>query len=121
MKQSKVLFSSAGGIKKIIMAKRILQPQLRPCSCTFCEDRDHLVTKEGLALTPSKIQELTDKGIAVSLPNANNFLSPQDGASWNVEPQFTRDANMASLWETEQLAKRKVVNAHKRDKKQYGV
>lgn len=104
------------------MANRKLTAQLRPCSCTFQEDHDHLVTKEGLSLTPSKVKELTDKGVAVSLPNSQNFLSPseQGARSWDVEPQFQRDANMAALWEQEQLSKRKVINAHKNDRKVYG-
>ncbi|UCS96028.1 MAG: hypothetical protein [Microviridae sp.] len=102
------------------MAKRIFKAQVRPCKCTLCADIDRLQTKEGLALTPSHVKELTDKGIAVNLPNANGFFSSESKSDWFVEPQFRRDANMASLWEQEQSAKSKVVNAHKKDKQKYG-
>lgn len=102
------------------MAKRILKAQIKPCTCTICADTDKLITKEGLSLTPAKVKELTDRGIAVNLPNANNFLQPEKGSSWFVEPMFRRDANMCSVWEQEQAAKAKVVGAHKRDKQLYG-
>nr|DAH63224.1 MAG TPA: hypothetical protein [Bacteriophage sp.] len=103
------------------MAKRILKAQLRPCNCTLCDSKDMIQTKEGLALTPSRVKELTDRGIAVSLPNLNNFLQPESGSSWFVEPMFKRDANMCDIWEKEQLAKQRVVSAHKNDKKKFDL
>lgn len=102
------------------MAKRIFKAQLNPCTCVHNLEIDHICTKPGLALTPSDIKALTDKGIAVSLPNAQNFLSPQEGASWNVEPQFRRDATMCSVWETEKLAQKRVMKAQKTDVQLYG-
>lgn len=103
------------------MAKRILKAQLSPCNCTCAENHDHLFTQENLAITPQRVKDLTDRGIAVNLPNSNQFLNPSDSTkSWNIEPQFKRDANMAEMWETEQLTKRKVSQAHKKDKQKYG-
>ena len=102
------------------MAKRIFKAQLNPCTCVHNVLVDHICTKPGLALTPSDIKALTDKGIAVSLPNAQNFLAPQEGASWHVEPQFRRDATMCSVWETEKLSQRKVMKAQKTDIQIYG-
>lgn len=102
------------------MAKRIFKAQLNPCQCVHNPEIDHICTKPGLALTPSDIQALTDKGIAVSLPNAQNFLSPQKGASWNIEPQFKRDATICSVWETEKLSQRRVMKAQKSDIQLYG-
>lgn len=102
------------------MAKRIFKAQLNPCACLHDSLVDHICTKPGLSLTPGDIKALTDKGIAVSLPNAQNFLAPQEGASWNVEPQFRRDATMCSVWETEKLSQRKVMKAQKADIQIYG-
>jgi hypothetical protein len=102
------------------MAKRIFKAQLNPCQCVHNSEIDHICTKPGLALTPSDIKALTDKGIAVSLPNAQNFLAPQEGASWNIEPQFRRDATMCSVWETEKLSQKRVMKAQKSDIQLYG-
>lgn len=101
------------------MAKRILQAQLRPCSCRLNTDVDMLATKPGLAMTPSKVKELTDRGIAVSLPNDKTFL---DGGStdWTVDAMFKRSADMCELWELEKNAQSKVLKAHKLDRKRYG-
>lgn len=102
------------------MAKRIFKAQLRPCACVYHPEFDHICTKPGLALTPSDIKNLTDKGIAVSLPNAQNFLNPAEGSSWTVEPEFRRDATMCSVWETEKLAQKRVMQARKKDIQIYG-
>lgn len=102
------------------MAKRIFKAQIKPCRCTHNPEIDHICTKPGLALTPSDIRALTDKGIAVSLPNAQNFLSPQVCASWTIEPQFRRDATMCSVWETEKLSQKRVMKAQKTDVQLYG-
>jgi hypothetical protein len=102
------------------MAKRVFKAQLRPCNCVHNSEFDHLVTKPGLALTPSDIKNLTDKGVAVSLPNAQNFLAPSEGSTWHIEPEFRRDATMASVWETEKLAQKRVMKAKKTDIQVYG-
>lgn len=102
------------------MAKRVFKSQLRPCKCVFHPDIDRLITKPGLALTPSDIKNLTDKGIAVSLPNAQNFLAPGEGSSWHLEPEFRRDATICSVWETEKLAQKRVMQARKKDIQIYG-
>lgn len=102
------------------MAKRVFKAQLKPCKCVCNPELDKLLTKPGLALTPMDIKNLTDKGIAVSLPNAQNFLSPSEGSSWRVEPEFRRDATMASVWETEKLAQKRVMQARKKDVQIYG-
>lgn len=102
------------------MAKREFKAQLSPCKCVCNPDLDKLITRPGLALTPMDIKKLTDKGIAVSLPNAQNFLSPSEGSSWNVEPEFRRDATMASVWEIEKLAQKRIMQARKKDIQIYG-
>lgn len=102
------------------MAKRVFKPQLKPCKCVCHSDVDRLVTKPGLALTPMDIKNLTDKGVAVSLPNAQNFLNPTEGSSWTVEPEFRRDATICSVWETEKLAQKRVMQARKKDIQTYG-
>lgn len=105
------------------MAKRILQPQLKPCTCQLKTGVDYEVTKPNLALTPQGIKELTDRGIAVNLPNEKQFLQGDSlnvSKSWDIEPVFRRSADMCELWELEQVSKNKVLKAHKVDKKKFG-
>lgn len=103
------------------MAKRILRAQLNPVCCAI-SDEDYLVTKPNLAMTPSQVKELTDKGIAVSLPNEKQFLDGSDSkeSSWSIDAAFQRGADMPTLWELEQTSKSRVIAAHKMDKKRYG-
>lgn len=105
------------------MAKRILKAQLRPCTCKLQTGVDYEITKPGLALTPQNIKELTDRGIAVNLPNEKQFLEGDAisaAKSWDVEPVFKRSADMCELWELEQVSKNKVLKAHKIDKRKFG-
>ena len=72
------------------MAKRKLIAQINAVNCKLCK-KDMLVTKPDLALTPMQVKELTDKGIAVSLPNSKQFLDGQNAQrsnDWSVDPIF---------------------------------
>lgn len=85
-------------------------------------DKDVEVTKPGLSLTPQNIKELTDRGIAVNLPNEKQFLQGDSikNNSWDIEPVFRRSMDMCEAWELEQVSKNKVLKAHKVDKKKFG-
>lgn len=103
------------------MARRIFKAQLRPVNCKLT-DNDMLVTKPGLSMTPSQVKELTDRGIAVSLPNEKQFLDGQNlpTSDWFVDPVFKRSMDMCELWELEKSTQNKLISAHKADKKKFG-
>ena len=104
------------------MAKRILKAQIRPISCRLSES-DNLVTKPNLAMTPSQVKELTDKGIAVSLPNEKQFLDGttySGSTDWSVDPVFKRSVDMCQLWELEKSTQGKLIRAHRLDKQKFG-
>ena len=52
-------------------------------------------------MTPKQVQELTDRGISVSLPNEKSFLMVLLllETDWSIDPIFRRDADMCSMWE----------------------
>lgn len=100
------------------MATRTFDKNVKTCSCSLCE-QDKIVTKPHLAMTPQQMKELTDKGIAVSLPNAS-FLDGEGSRGWDIEPMFKRDTDMNTAWELEQVSKSKIIKAHKLDKKKFG-
>ena len=74
------------------MAKRILKAQIKPVTCKLQTGVDYEITKPNLALTPQNIKDLTDRGIAVNLPNEKQFLegdSISSAKSWDIEPVFS--------------------------------
>lgn len=103
------------------MAKRKFVAQLNPVNCKVVDSLE-LVTKPGLAMTPKQVRELTDRGIAVSLPNEKSFL---DGSSsktdWSIDPIFRRDADMCSMWELSRDCQGRILKAQKADKKAHPV
>lgn len=104
------------------MAQRIFAAQLKPCVCVLDPEKDMEITKPNLALTPQNIKELTDRGIAVNLPNEKQFIQGDSikAGSWEVEPVFRRSMDMCEAWELEQVSKNKVLKAHKVDKRKFG-
>lgn len=100
------------------MAKRKLIAQLTPVNCKVVDPLE-LVTRANLAMTPKQVQELTDRGIAVSLPNEKSFLdgSPSSPADWSIDPIFRRDADMCSMWELSRDCQGRILKAQKADKK----
>lgn len=78
------------------------------------------VVQEGLALTPSDVKQLTDKGIAVSAQqqNVSNASDLENG--FYVDPMYRRGTDLNDLWNIEKSTRAKFNNSYKRDKKIYG-
>lgn len=72
------------------------------------------VVVSGLAITPSDIERLARNGIPVSVPNADSFYSVDSGL--DVPPELRVDADRNSLWELSQVAKRRIMQARRREK-----
>lgn len=72
------------------------------------------VVVSGLAITPSDIERLARNGIPVSVPNADSFYSIDSGLG--VPPELRVDADRNSLWELSQAAKRRIMQARRREK-----
>ena len=72
------------------------------------------VVVSGLAITPSDIERLARNGIPVSVPNADSFYSVDSGLE--VPPELRVDADRNSLWELSQAAKRRIMQARRREK-----
>lgn len=71
----------------------------------------------GLALTPQKVKELTERGIAVSTQNQGFNDDPQFSNGWFIEPQFRRGCDMNIAWEISQHTQSKLISAHKNDRR----
>lgn len=105
------------------MALRKIFAQVKPVTCKRDERIDVLCTKPGLAMTPSQVKELTDKGIAVSLPNEKQFFDGQNPrqSDWHVDPIFKRSVDMCEVWELEKTSQNKLLKAQRVDKKKFGL
>ena len=72
------------------------------------------VVVSGLAITPSDIERLSRNGIPVSVSNADSFYSVDSGLE--VPPELRVDADRNTLWELSQAAKRRIMQARRREK-----
>lgn len=74
----------------------------------------------GLAVTPSEVASLTEKGIAVNAVNAG-ALSVVDGVSDPVLLlENTRGIDVSDVWNASLDARANLIRAHKKDKEYYG-
>ena len=77
-------------------------------------DSSDEVVISGLSVTPSDIERLARQGVPVSVPNASSFLSVDSGLE--VPPELRVDADRNTLWELSQAAKRRIMQARRREK-----
>ncbi len=89
----------------------------RDITCnTSCKIID-IPVQSGLALTPARVQQLTEKGIAVSLPAANSeglFTSSDAPFDFGLEDMYKRSVTREDLWETSQVSKERIMKARNR-------
>lgn len=103
------------------MASRNLNNKVKCCVCMVRPDVDKEMTLGDLAMTPSQIKQLSDKGVACSMPNLDYLDS--DGApkhDYSVSGMFRRGMTREELWQNQQIARKNVINAQRVDKLQYG-
>ena len=87
---------------------RNTKPDYKAVECNFDVQKDFERTKPNLGLTPQQVAEMAKRGIPVSPMNVN-FIDVNGDASWNIEPQFRRDMDMATAWEMEKASQRKAL------------
>lgn len=74
----------------------------------------------GLAVTPSEVAKLTERGIAVNSANAGG-LEVLEGVSDPVLTlEQTRGVDVNDVWEASKQAAANLIRAHKKDKEYYG-
>ncbi len=88
---------------------RNTKPDYKSVKCDFDVRKDFERTKPNLGLTPQQVADMAKRGIPVSPMNVN-FIDVNGDASWNIEPQFRRDMDMATAWGNgKKLPKRKAL------------
>lgn len=94
---------------------RNTKPDYKCVECNFDIQKDFERTKPNLGLTPQQVAEMAKRGIPVSPMNVN-FIDVNGDASWNIEPQFRREMDMATAWEMEKASQRKALQVLRQKK-----
>lgn len=85
------------------------------CDCSY--KAYDTVVQSGLSLTPAQVRKLSEKGIAVSTPNANQeglYDSSSDLSDYSLDSFYERGITREELWERAQVAKTKILNSRDR-------
>lgn len=77
-------------------------------------------TEQNLAVTPSEIMELTNRGIPVSPSNANQFVVGVPNPSYDLPVDQRRGVDIVDVWDASQSAKRSLIQANIKDTETYG-
>lgn len=77
--------------------------------------------QDGLALTPARVRQLTEKGIAVSMPAGNSeglYDSSESPSDYSIDLMYERGMTREELWERSQVSKQNIMNARNRKKEE---
>lgn len=92
-------------MNNVLTRRKGLIPRL--CNAGYTEL--DVPVQSGLALTPAKVKELAEKGIAVSTANSDGlFDASPDFGNYKMDDMYESGMTREELWERSQMAKKKV-------------
>lgn len=110
-----IIFQDLNNMHTNVLTRSLRENRLCNCDYTVVD----IPVQSGLALTPAKVKELTDKGIAVSTPMASP--SDYDGSSrpgdFTLDPMYSVDSDRNTLWEMSQTARQRILKARSKKAK----
>lgn len=86
-------------------------------TCAPHSEKNELVTRQGLALTPADVSRLTSQGMPVNTQNAQIFYDGDSNPTPYVTSERRRGVDVADLWEEHQQIVAKAKKAHAASKK----
>lgn len=89
-----------------------------PSGCTN-NTVPYVYTEQNIAVTPSQIQQMVERGIPVSPSNASSFIDGVPNPSFDVPIEHRRGVDVVDVWDASQDAKRSLIQAHLKDKSNY--
>lgn len=89
-----------------------------PSGCTN-DTEPYVYTEQNIAVTPSQIQQMVERGIPVSPSNASAFIDGVINPSFDVPIEERRGVDVVDVWDASQDAKRQLIKAHLKDKAAY--
>lgn len=92
------------------------RPGLKPHLCNAGYSKLDVKVQSGLALTPAKVKELSERGIAVSTPAADSsvFDGSAEFGDYSMDSVYESGMTREELWERSQVAKKKIMSARNR-------
>ena len=85
------------------------------------EENQVLPVYGNLAITPSQIEKMVDKGIPVTSQNLAYIPAQgEQNPSWDIPISDIRGVDPAQLWEQSEQSKHRIRSAHKRDRERFG-
>lgn len=79
---------------------------------TKCKrSKEDIPVQNGLALTPTEMMRLAQKGVPISAQNEQNFFDGVDNPTWDVAPEKMRGVDPADLWQLQKTSRKKVTSA----------
>lgn len=105
---------------RIILARGARRPQILATTPFNKYNVGENKVQSGLSLTPSDIEKLSRKGIAVSTPSADMFMFDSDGSQgFQLRPEYQRDSDRNSMWELSRRSRNNIMKAYKRDQSKF--
>ena len=81
------------------------------CDCSQSKPMEQIV-QNGLALTPQKVKQLTERGIPVNISNTSILRDP-DALPGVIPVQHLRGMDLNTAWEMSMRAKKTLINQFK--------
>lgn len=81
---------------------------------------DFQPTRPDMAVTPSQMLSMAERGIPVAQQNAELFFDGHDNPSWFIPAEQCRGVDVADLWEANRVISGKLRKAHEQDVQQFG-
>lgn len=104
----------------IILTRGARRPQILATTPMNKYNLGENKVQSGLSLTPSDIEKLSRKGIAVSTPSADMFMFDSDGSQgFQLRPEYQRDSDRNSMWELSRRSRSNIMKAYKRDQSKF--
>lgn len=89
--------------------------------CHVTDDGAFQKTRNGLAVSPAEIRELTNRGIPVNSQNASMYIEGTTSqGSFELPIDELRGADIVDAWNASRDAENKLVSAHRSDVRNYG-
>lgn len=79
-----------------------------------------LKVKPGLSVSPAQMMEYTARGIAISASNLS-YMDGDTSRSMDIPLEARRGIDAADVWQASETAKKRLVNVHVKDVKEYGL
>lgn len=73
----------------------------------------------GLSVSPSQMAKMAERGIPISAQSSDAFFDGVSNPSFDIPIEDRRGIDVNAVWNAQQDARKRIINAHKLDKQAY--